>query len=126
MLELIRWGAELMEDPGDDDVFRSHWLAAPVRLYLEDHAPDQPKVAIELRAGNQEPFTIQAEGGHITMRPGNAEHADLILDGSPRLILGVLTGRLQADEAEALGLRHQGDVTTLRRLQRPAGRSRAP
>src|SRR6516164_8788573 len=46
MLELMRWGAELMEDPGDDDVFRSHWLAAPVRLYLEDHAPDQPKVAI--------------------------------------------------------------------------------
>ena len=121
MLELIRWGAELMEDPGDDDAFRSHWLAAPVRLYLEDQAPDQPKVAIELRAGNQEPFTIQAEGGHITNRPGSAEQADLILDGSPRLILGVLTGRLQADEAEALGLRLQGDVTTLRRVQRSPG-----
>jgi hypothetical protein len=121
MLELIRWGAELMEDPGDDDVFRSHWLAAPVRLYLEDQAPDQPEVAIELRAGNQEPFTIQADGGHIITRRGSAEHPDLTLDGSRRLILGVLTGRLQADEAEALGLRLQGDVTTLRRVQRPPG-----
>jgi DNA-binding HxlR family transcriptional regulator len=124
--ELIRWGAELMEDPADDDAFRSHWIAAPARLYLSDQAPDQPNVAIELRPGDQPPFTIEAAGGEIRTRLGPAERPDLVLDGSPRLILGVLSGRLQPDEAQALGLSQQGNIEILHRLRRPAEQADLP
>jgi DNA-binding HxlR family transcriptional regulator len=126
LIELIRWGAELMQEPAEGDAFRSHWLAAPVRLYVADHAPDQRKVTIELRPRDQEPFTIEANAGHISARPGSAQQPDLVLAGSPRLILGVLTGRLEPDEAHALGLCFEGSVEILSRLTRPSGRVDLP
>src|SRR5258706_239568 len=44
------WGIRYMAEPSDRDEFRSHWFAFPVSLFLRDHAPDGPPVAIELRS----------------------------------------------------------------------------
>ena len=121
LLDLVRWGAQLMVEPPDGDAFRSHWLAAPVQLFLEDREPDRPVTTIELRAGAQPPFTVQAAGGAITTRAGSVEDPDLILSGTPHLILGALSGRIELTDARDRGLSWRGDVEKLRSLIPTAG-----
>ena len=123
LVELGRWGAPLMTEPAEEDAYRGHWLALPVQLYLEDREPDSPPVRIELRTGD-EPITVETIDGSARTRPGPASDPDLILTGTPRLVLGVLTGRLDLATARASGLEYQGDTKTLRRL-RPDAPQRA-
>jgi DNA-binding HxlR family transcriptional regulator len=125
--ELGRWGTRFMADPsGDEADFRSHWLAFPVAEFLHDRDPAGAPVAIELRTGDQ-PAVIEAAGGEIRVRLGAAAAPDLVLDGAPRVILGVLTRQITMAEARRMGLRTSGDPKALRRLQPGAGpRAAAP
>ena len=114
--ELGRWGAPLLREPVENDVFRTYWLGLPLELYLTDHAPERPPVAIELRTGD-EPMVVETVDGTVHARPGPAEDPDAVLTGPPRLILGVLTGKLDLADARERGLRYEGDPETLRRVQ---------
>jgi DNA-binding HxlR family transcriptional regulator len=114
--ELGRWGAPLMTEPDEQDVYRDHWLALPVRLFVNDRTPDEPPVTIELRAGGQ-PITVETREGKVHTRPGAAENPDLILTGAPQQVVGVLTGQLSLTAARAHGLRTQGNAKVLARLQ---------
>jgi DNA-binding HxlR family transcriptional regulator len=116
LVELGRWGTPLMAEPAEQDAYRSHWLAFPVQLYLRDQVPDRPPIAIELRTG-EEPITLETLDGSVRTRPGPATDPDLILTGTPQLVVGLLTGRLDLTAARARGLEYQGDTTTLRRLR---------
>jgi len=114
--ELGRWGAPLMTEPDEHDVYRDSWLALPVRLFVDDRTPDEPPVRIELRAGS-EPITVETREGKVHTRPGAAENPDLILTGAPQLVVGVLTGQLSLTTARARGLRTRGNAKVLARLQ---------
>ncbi len=116
LVELARWGAPMMAEPVEDAVFRSRWLEMPVHLFLSDHAPEEPPVAIELRT-REEPMTVETAAGEVRVRPGSAEQPDLVLSGEPQLIVGVLAGALALAEARAQGLRCEGDPAALARLQ---------
>jgi DNA-binding HxlR family transcriptional regulator len=116
VLALGRWGEPLIAERDDQDSFCTHWLSLQARLHLADQAPDAPPVAIEVRAGD-EPLTIEAVDGVVRTRPGAASDPDLVLTGSPEVLVGVLTGTLTLGDARARGLQHSGAVTTLRRLQ---------
>ena len=113
---LGRWGGRLMTQIGDDDEFRSHWLAFPVSTYLQDRSPDEPPVTIEVRTGDQT-VSIETVDGGVRLRPGAAERADAILSGPPDAILGVLTGRIDVAKAKRRGLRLQGDERVLLRVR---------
>jgi DNA-binding HxlR family transcriptional regulator len=113
---LGRWGAPLMLEPADDDAFRSHWLALPVEMFLTDHAPDRPPVTIELRTG-EEPMTIETVDGAVRARAGSVDEPDLVLSGTPQLVVGLLSGRLALADARAGGLEYEGDANALRRVQ---------
>jgi DNA-binding HxlR family transcriptional regulator len=116
--ELGRWGIPLMAETTPKEEYRSHWLQLPVELYLADdsseseHAP----TTIEIRAGDQ-PMLIEARDGAITTRPGTTEQPDAALSGPPQLVLGVLTGALDPNEAIEQGLAFDGDRQALVRLQ---------
>ena len=72
--ELARWGIPLMaEGPADGDRFREQWLTWPAELFLSDQRPEDPPVAIELRAAEQ-PMVIEVSGGQVHVRRGRAEH----------------------------------------------------
>ncbi len=114
--ELGRWGAPLMTEPDEHDVFRDSWLALPVRLFVNDRTPDAPPLTIELRAGS-EPITVETSDGEVHTRPGAAENPDLIITGTPQLVVGVLTGQLSLTAARARGLRTRGNAKILTRLQ---------
>ncbi len=116
VLALGRWGEPLIAERDDQDSFCTHWLSLQAKLHLADQAPDGPPVAIEVRAGD-EPLTIEAVDGVVRTRPGAASDPDLVLTGSPEVLVGVLTGMLTLGDARARGLEHSGAVSTLRRLQ---------
>jgi DNA-binding HxlR family transcriptional regulator len=114
--ELGRWGIPLMVDTTPEEEYRSHWLQLPVELYLADSTPDHGPITIEVRAGEQ-PMLIEARDGAISTRAGTSEHADAVLSGPPQLVLGVLTGALDPNEATQRGLRFDGERGALLRLQ---------
>jgi hypothetical protein len=105
-----------MVQPADGDEFRSHWFAFPVALFLHDSDPDGPPLSMELRPGGR-PAVVEISGGEVRTRLGEAASPDLILEGSPRLILGLLSAHLTPAEARDRGLAITGDPTVLRRLQ---------
>jgi DNA-binding HxlR family transcriptional regulator len=115
---LAGWGVRYMTQPEDGDEFRSHWLAFPVSLFLHDGEPSGPPVSIELRTTGR-PVVIEASGGSVRTRLGSAPAPDLVLSGTPRLILGLLSDHLSPAQARDLGLEISGDSAVLRRLQRP-------
>jgi DNA-binding HxlR family transcriptional regulator len=113
------WGLRYMTGPDDGDEFRSHWLAFPVSLFLRDRDPGGPQVAIELRTppGTGRPAVIEISGGTVRTRLGTAAAPDLVLTGTPKLILGLLSAYLTVPEAQDLGLEISGDASVLRRVQ---------
>ncbi len=122
------WGIRYMAEPAAGDEFRSHWLTFPVELFLHDADPDGPPLAIELRPASQaggqnasrpaaRPAVVDVSGGEVRTRLGSAASPDLVLAGSPRLIIGLLGAYLTPADAEARGLAITGDPAILRRLQ---------
>lgn len=113
--ELGRWGAPLMGVPQPNNVFRSHWLVFPLDAYLEDKAPKEPPVTIELRTGD-EPMVVETVDGKVRTRRGTAASPDAVLSGRPGLILGLLSGRLALAEAKKRGLEFHGSRKALDRV----------
>ena len=110
------WGIRYMVQPADSDEFRSHWFTFPVALFLHDSDPDGPPLSIELRPGGR-PAVVEISGGEVRTRLGETPSPDLILEGSPRLILGLLSAHLTPAQARERGLTITGDPALLRRLQ---------
>lgn len=113
--ELGRWGAPLMEKPVEGDAFQSHWLVFPMELHLRDNTPKRPPIKIELRTGD-EPMVVETVNGQIRTHRGSADNPNVVLEGRPGLILGLLTGRLLMDEARRRGLKVTGDAAVLKRV----------
>ena len=116
LYELGKWGTPLMLDgPAPDDAFRERWMALPVELFLRERAPHDPPVLIEVRAGG-EPVAIEAAEGEVRLQPHAEGRPDAILSGTPHAVLGLLSGELDLDAAEALGLLCEGDRESVLRL----------
>jgi DNA-binding HxlR family transcriptional regulator len=112
---LGNWGVRFMRQPSETDQFRSHWLAYPARR-LVDHSPGEPPIAIEVHTADQ-PMVIETLEGGVRARPGVAEHPDVVLTGRPGLILGLLFGQLDVATAKKRGLKVEGSVRAIRRVQ---------
>jgi len=113
---LGRWGTRYMSKAGDRDVFRSHWFAYPVSLFLHDSNPDGPPTSIELRTTDR-PVVIEVANGSVRTRVGSTAEPDLVLNGSPDVIMGVLSGQLTLSEGREQGLQVVGDSMVLKRIQ---------
>jgi hypothetical protein len=55
-------------------------------------------------------------GGHVSTRLGAAQAPDLVLTGTPNLILALITGKLTIAEAVDRGLDISGDAAVLERV----------
>jgi DNA-binding HxlR family transcriptional regulator len=113
---LARWGAPLMVTKGDDESFRSHWLAAPIAFIFGGQDPGRPALTAEIRAGG-EPITLKSADGMVTFQPGPAAAPDLVISGPPDAIIGLLAGRLGETAAAELGVSVLGDLAPLARLR---------
>jgi len=114
---LGNWGLPLMAgETSADDAFRSLWLTWPIERLLTDRTPEGPVVTIQLNTGDH-PMYIETVDGGARSHPGTAERPDAVLTGAPALVLGLLTGQLELDEARARGLQYEGEVEVVRRVQ---------
>jgi len=117
IFQLGSWGAPLLAKAPKTDRFRTYWLGLCARNCLRDHQPRQPLVAIELRTGTDEPFTIEAVNGAIRTRPGATANPDAVLTGPHPLLTAVLTGNISLSDAQRSGLQFSGEPAVFRRVQ---------
>jgi DNA-binding HxlR family transcriptional regulator len=111
-----RWGHPFMKSAPKSDAFCSHWIVLPAMNALQDHRPDRPPIAIELRAGD-EPVTVEAGGGKVRVRTGAADNPDAVMSGPPRLVIAVIRGEMDLVQARKAGLRYDGKPDALKRVQ---------
>jgi hypothetical protein len=60
---------------------------------------------------------MEVAGGSVRTRLGTMPAPDLVLSGTPQLILGLLSAHLSPAQAQEAGLEIAGDVAALTRLQ---------
>lgn len=113
---LWQWGLRFMVEERPDDEFRAQWMA--LEWFLTDADPDAAPAVIQLVAGGQ-PAVAELRGGKLHTRVGRATNPDLVLEGSPRAVLGLLNGLINLELATRLGLSATGRLELLARL-RPA------
>jgi DNA-binding HxlR family transcriptional regulator len=114
---LARWGSPLMDEMEETETFRSEWLGFPVAIIFGGTKPDRPPLVVEIRADDS-PVTMESAHGEVRFRPGSASSPDLVLTGPPAVVVGLLAGRLDKEQAEALGASVLGDLRPLARLRR--------
>lgn len=114
--ELGRWGAPLLSEAGGDEAFRSYWITLPLELYYYDPTPEGPPVTIEVRMGD-EPMLVEAVDGKIRVRRGSAKDPDAILTGPPWLVIGLLSRRVELQDALKQGVDLEGDSKVLNRVR---------
>lgn len=109
------WGLRLMDEERPGDAFQSQWLAYAPLWFTTDADPASSPAVIQLVAGGQK-AVIELGSGRVDTRVGEAPGADLVIDGSPRAVLGLVTGALTPNQAADLGLTVHGKRGLLRRL----------
>jgi DNA-binding HxlR family transcriptional regulator len=113
---LGRWGGPLVQRPINNEEFRSHWLALPLETHLVDRSPRKPPVTIEVRTG-EHPMLVTTKAGTVEVRPGADAGAAARITGTPSQVLGLFLNKLDLATARKRGLKFDGDVEALRRVQ---------
>ncbi|MGW2056178.1 winged helix-turn-helix transcriptional regulator [Streptomyces sp. NPDC001840] len=116
------WGLRFMADERPDDAFQARWLAYAPEWFTTDADPDAPPAVIQLIASG-ELAVIELRNGRVHTRLGRATDPDLVLDGPPRAVLGLLSGLINLERAGQLGLSTTGRQDLLTRL-RPVAQDR--
>jgi DNA-binding HxlR family transcriptional regulator len=118
------WGLQYMTVERPEDAFQAQWLAYVPAWFTTDADPDAPPAIIQLIASGTS-AVVEIGGGQVHTRVGRAEDPDLVLDGPPRAVLGLLTGVVDVNRASKIGLKVRGRRDVLARL-RPVVENRAP
>jgi DNA-binding HxlR family transcriptional regulator len=109
LLELARWGMELQKV---EDVVGLAPSSLPNALRVILRPPPEDSFRLELRSEGQS-FSLRAEEGWIAGSRGSAGDADLILSGSPFMVLAAVV----AGPAGVPGVEVEGDAELLDRLR---------
>lgn len=118
------WGLGYMAVERPDDAFQAQWLAYAPAWFTTDADPGAPPATIQLVASGEQ-AVIEIGEGQVRTRTGRAADPDLVLDGPPRAVLGLLTGVIDISGATQIGLTVSGRHDLLTRL-RPIVEDQAP
>jgi DNA-binding HxlR family transcriptional regulator len=110
------WGLRYMTAERPADSSQSHWLAYAPAWFTTDADPDGPAAVIQLAAAGEE-AVIELGDGQVRGRVGRAADPDLVLDGPPRAVLGLVTGLIDIELASTIGLTVRGRRELLGRLR---------
>ncbi|GAA1120455.1 hypothetical protein GCM10009630_17750 [Kribbella jejuensis] len=113
------WGLRFMADERPDDAFQARWLAYAPEWFTTDADPDAPPAVIQLVAAD-EAAVVELGNGRVRTRVGRATDPDLVLEGPPRAVLGLVNGLIDLEGARRIGLTATGRTDLLKRL-RPHG-----
>ena len=99
------------------DAFRARWLELPLELMFGGIDPGRPDIQIEVRTAD-EMLTLTSVAGSVEVRTGPASSPDVVVTGSPELIVGLMSGALDKDVAMSQGVSILGDFADVERLRR--------
>ncbi len=119
--ELTRWGAPLLMEHQEDEQFRMHWFALPLRYLCRDGSPGDPASTVLLGNRHDGCYVI-ADAGSIDVQPLAADHrADATVDAPPQVLVGLFTGQTTLARARKQGLLLDGSTKAFRRILPAAG-----
>jgi DNA-binding HxlR family transcriptional regulator len=127
------WGLSYMGEERPGEAFRAQWMAYAPAWFAADADPDAQPAVIQLLAAGQS-AVVELRDGAVLTRVGRAEQPDLVLEGRPRAVLGLLSGLIDLRQAREMGLAVHGRSNLLKRLRpvasdprigRPAERPRS-
>lgn len=100
--ELIRWGLDLLAEPGEKDVFRTGWLVTALR------AAFRPETAVGVRRAYRlvvdgQPFTARVDDGTLAARAGDEGEVDVEVALDEATLKAIASGQLAAADAVAQG-----------------------
>jgi DNA-binding HxlR family transcriptional regulator len=122
-----QWAIPLMDEPSDDDEYRSHWFAIPLQGLLQGVDPSRPSMTVAIDIGD-EPLTLTSAGGQVVVRPGPPPSAvDLTVTGPPWEVVKLFAGALDDAGATAAGITvtGPGGHARLAQLRTPAAATSA-
>ena len=102
LVALSRWGARLIEEPGEDDEVRAGWAVVALRSALPAEGSSGRPGTYGFRIDG-EAFHLRVEGGEVEVRQGSAPDPDLVVRGDTGTLLAVASGRLSPEEAVQSG-----------------------
>jgi len=113
---LAVWGgSEFVPESSADAEFRTRWMILPIEAMLTDARPDEPRVSISIRTGD-EPLAVSIGAGRIDATTGEADEPQLEIVGPPKPVLGVVAGKIPVTAAAQFGIEITGDPTVLERV----------
>jgi DNA-binding HxlR family transcriptional regulator/putative sterol carrier protein len=98
--ELIRWGLDLLAEPGDKDVFRTGWLVTALRAAFRPEMARGVHRSYRLVVGGQ-PFTARVSEGAIDARAGDEGDVDVEVSLDEDTLKAIASGQLAAEDAVA-------------------------
>jgi DNA-binding HxlR family transcriptional regulator len=102
ILALSRWGARLLEAPGEADEVRAGWTAVALRSALAEGASGGHPGTYGFRIDG-EAFHVRVADGdrekRVEARQGSAPDSGTVVVGDSRTLLAVASGKLSLDEA---------------------------
>jgi DNA-binding HxlR family transcriptional regulator len=110
------WGLRFMSEERADDVFQARWLAYAPAWFAVDADPAGPPAVIQLNAADQQ-AVVELGDGQVRTRVGRADEPDLVLEGPPRAVMGLLMGVIDVELATLIGLEVRGRRELLTRLR---------
>jgi DNA-binding HxlR family transcriptional regulator/putative sterol carrier protein len=102
VLELSRWGLDLLAEPGEHDHFRAGWLVNGIRAAFKPELAKGVRRTFVLTVDGQS-FTSRVDDGRIEVRAGDAEDADIAVSLDADTLKAIASGQLAAADAVAGG-----------------------
>ena len=116
VLELARWGMELLDSPRAGDTFRPGWLLLSLRASFRPHLAAGVHETYELRVGD-DVLHVRVDDGDMTAGDGPADAPDVVVRPAPHDFVALGTGAVEAEEAVGQGrVELEGDPAALRRM----------
>lgn len=102
---LSRWGARLLEAPGEDHQSRAGWAAVALRSALaEDSGGRSGTYGFLIDGEAFHVLVVDGDGGkRVEARQGPAPDSDPVVVGDSRTLIAVSTGKLSPEEALRTG-----------------------
>lgn len=121
VLDLARWGMELLSDEDSAGVVRGEWgFLAVQSMIRSDAVPDEDQT-YEFRIGEQV-FVVRVRTGVVSFARGGDPDADLVVTSDPDTFVRIGARMLTPFEAMAVGrIKVEGDQPAIHRCVRMLG-----
>ncbi|GAA1514585.1 winged helix-turn-helix transcriptional regulator [Nocardioides humi] len=111
--DLIRWSTPLMVRGPEGDRFRPEWLTVALPALLRTRVRRTTTVGLEVGEGQL--FQLRATRSGVAIDPHDGRDLDATVHTSAHVLLGLASGALTLEDAQALGaIEIEGDPAAVR------------